>query len=82
MMTIARLCELHSIPLESTNINDLIEIDAITVDRQLAKELRIMKFIEETKNPYCFRIGNNVIKTQFSDSGLTIQSALAKFADR
>ena len=39
------------------------------MERGLPAEERIKRFIGEVKNPYCFRVGDVVVKTVFSEDG-------------
>lgn len=82
MISNERLDQLYAVPVGSVDINELVEISSVAINRRLPKEMRILKYIEEIKNPYCFKVGNSVVKTQYSNSGLTLQNALAKTTER
>ena len=42
------------------------------VDRNLPSDERIRSFIEQIKNPYCFKVGDTVVKVSFADTPNTI----------
>lgn len=61
--------ELHvmaSIDLRKIDIDELIEIKDVEIDETLSKEEKINSFIEQIKNPYCYRCGDVVVKVSFS----------------
>ena len=78
MISNERLGELYSITVETADTVELVELTSVSVSKDLQKEIRILQFIEEINNPYCFLVGNNIVKTQFSNSGLTLKNALVK----
>ena len=78
MISNERLSDLSSVAVDAIEINELVEINSISVNKQLPKEARILRYIDEIKNPYCFRVGSHAVKMQFSSSGLTLQNALVK----
>ena len=80
MINNERLNEFYSVTVGAIDIDELVDINSVVVNRQLPKEVRILQYIGEIKNPYYFRIGNNAVRMQFSSSGLTLQNALAKTA--
>ncbi len=44
----------------------LVDIADISVDRDLPKEERMMDFMEQIKNPYCYLDNGIVVKISFS----------------
>ncbi|MCL2084079.1 MAG: hypothetical protein FWH06_02335 [Oscillospiraceae bacterium] len=82
MTSLEQLSALSSVPLAAMDKSAAGDIGAISIDPLSAKELRLLRFIEGSANPYFFRIGGNLVKTQFSASGLTLQEALVKAAPK
>ncbi len=58
------------------SIDDLVDINDVTVDKTLTKKERIAEFIKQIKNPYCFRCGNFVVKARYTDNGLSMEDCL------
>lgn len=50
------------------NINELADISDVVIDPALDKEKRIESFVQQIKNPLCYRCGNYVVKISFSDN--------------
>ena len=61
---------------ESTQVNDLVDIRTVTVDKSLPKEERIADFFRQIKNPYRFRCGDFVVNASFARNGATLEDCL------
>ena len=56
--------------------NSLVDIRAVSVDRELSREARILEFIKQIKNPYRFKCGKFTITAKYADTGLTLEDCL------
>ena len=61
---------------ELKNTDGLIDINDISVDKDLPKPERIKEYIRQIKNPYCFKCGNFVVKARYQNAGLSIEDCL------
>ena len=59
-----------------TNPETLVDINDISVNKDLPKPERIKEYIRQIKNPYCFKCGNFVVTAKYSDKGLSIEDCL------
>ncbi len=59
-----------------TNTDTLVDINDISVNKDLPKPERIKEYIRQIKNPYCFKCGNFVVTAKYSDKGLSIEECL------
>ena len=59
-----------------TNPDTLVDINDISVNKDLPKLERIKEYIRQIKNPYCFKCGNFVVTAKYSDKGLSIEDCL------
>ena len=59
-----------------TNTDTLVDINDISVNKDLPKPERIKEYIRKIKNPYCFKCGNFVVTAKYSDKGLSIEDCL------
>lgn len=59
-----------------TNPDTLVDINDISVNKDLPKPERIKEYIRQIKNPYCFKCGNFVVMAKYSDKGLSIEDCL------
>ena len=56
--------------------DELVDINDVQVNKSLSKAERIAEFIRQIKNPYCFKCGDFIVKTRFSDNGLSMEDCL------
>ena len=68
-MTAKELDALKGVDVRTVEKEGLVDIREVPVERGLPAEERIKRFIGEVKNPYCFRVGDVVVKTVFSEDG-------------
>ena len=58
----------------------LVDITKIEIDESLSKEKRMAEFIRKVKNPYCFRVGDMVVKNVYSSNGISLTERFQQFA--
>ena len=49
------------------NINELVDINDVVINPALDKKKRIQSFVEQIKNPLCYRCGDYVVKISFEE---------------
>ena len=81
-MVAAELEELKKVDIRTVDAGVLADIGKIRIDRTLPKEERLLAFIREVRNPFCFICNGMVVKTSFSDTDENLESKLAKLCAR
>lgn len=76
-----KLNELKNIDINKVDINTLVDIRDIKVNQHLRQPERILRYIEEVKNPYCFRYGDYTVKVSFTESGKTLNDCLKLYLE-
>ena len=51
--------EMKNVDIRTVDREELVDIRDVSIDRTLPKEERVRSFIQQIKNPYCFRCGDN-----------------------
>ena len=59
-----------------TNPDPLVDINVISVNKDLPTPERIKEYIRQIKHPYRFKCGNFVVTAKYSDKGLSIEDCL------
>lgn len=77
-MVAAELEELKKVDIRTVDTSTLADIEKIRIDRTLPKEERLLAFIREVRNPFCFICNGMVVKTSFSDTDESLENKLAK----
>lgn len=69
MITNKQLEEMSRQNIETINRNELADISAIQIKQDLPHNEKVIAFLEEIRNPYCFLCGNVPVRVCFSDNG-------------
>ncbi len=48
------------------NINDFADLKVLTVDKTKSKQERLKQFITDVKNPYMVRVGDTLVRIEFT----------------
>ena len=62
----------------TTDLNLLVDIRTVKVDKSLPKEARIAEFIKQIKNPYKFKCGKFTVTARYTDNGLSLEDCLRR----
>ena len=71
--------EMKNVDVRTVNPDELVDIRDVTIDRNLLKEERIRSFLEQIKNPYCFKCGEVVVKISFADTDVTLEERIERY---
>ena len=52
----------------------------ILISDDMTKEERAAEFVKQVKNPYCFRVGDMVVKNVYSSDGISLKDRFEQFA--
>lgn len=72
--------EMKTIDVRTVDPETLVDVTGIVIDESLSKEERKAEYLRQVKNPYCFRVGDVVIKNVYSNDGVTLQERFEQFA--
>ena len=71
--------EMNITDITKVDKNSLVNIDTVKIDASLPIEERMLSYLEQIKNPYCFLVGNAPVKVIFIDKGRTLDNAVRNF---
>ena len=71
--------EMKNVDVRTVSRDDLVDIRDVHIDRSLPKEERIRSFVQQIRNPYCFKCGNVVVKTSFADTDVTLEERMEHY---
>ncbi len=72
--------EMKNIDVRTVDPETLVDVTQIQIDESLSKEERVEDFIRQVRNPYCFKVGNMVVKNVYSEDGVTLAERFKQFA--
>ena len=71
-----KIKECKNINLCDVNLDDVDDIDDITIDKRKKSEERIVDYLTKVKNPYIFKSNGKLIQICFSNSNKTADECL------
>lgn len=48
------------------NLSELVDIRDVVIDKRLTPEERVRSYIEQIKDPYCFKVGDVVVRVSYA----------------
>lgn len=78
-LTAQEIEQMKSVDIGAVDKETLADASGFTFDPTLPKEIKAQRMLEHFKNPYCFRLGEMVIKLEFADDGPSLQELLTTF---
>ena len=49
------------------NLSELVDIRDVVIDKSLPLEERVRSYVEQIKDPYCFKVGDVVVRGSYAD---------------
>ena len=65
-----KLEEMKAVDIRTVDPETLVDVTTIKIDESLSREERVAEFLRQVKNPYCFRVGNMIVKNVYSNNGV------------
>jgi hypothetical protein len=70
---------LKNVDIRTVNPTELVDIGKVDINHNLPLDERFRNYIEQIKNPYCFKCGNTVVKISHSKTEDTIEDIIENF---
>lgn len=78
-ITLEELKAMQEVDVRTVDPATLKDIRDVHVNTDLPKAERMLDFIRQIGNPYCFRHGKYVVKVSFSDTNVTLEQRLLSY---
>lgn len=74
--------QLKAVDVRTVRREDLVDITGLAESENLSpdKEARMRDFFKRVKNPYCFMVGDVIVKSSFME-GVSLQQRLQELAE-
>ena len=72
--------EMKAVDIRTMNPKSLVDVTGILISDDMTKEERATEFVKQVKNPYCFRVGDMVVKNVYSSDGISLKDRFEQFA--
>jgi len=68
--------EMRNMDVRTVKREELADIREVEVNKRKSREGQIKDYLEQIKNPYCYRYGEYVVKIGFEDTTVTLTDRL------
>ncbi len=70
---------MREVDIRTVDPETLRDIRDVEVRTELPKKERILDFIHQIGNPYCYRHGKYVVKVSFADTDVTLEERMLSY---
>ena len=70
---------MRNVDIRTVDPDTLRDIRDVEVNTALPKKERILDFIRQIGNPYCYRHGKYVVKVSFTDTDVTLEDRMLSY---
>lgn len=78
-LTQENLEAMRGIDVRTVDLATLRDIRDVKINTELPREERILDFIRQIGNPYCYRHGKYVVKVSYADTDVTLEQRLVNY---
>ena len=64
--------EMKSVDIRTVDPDSLVDVKNLNIPEELTGKERLEAFVQQVRNPFCYRVGNVVVKNVYSQDGVTI----------
>ena len=72
--------EMKAVDIRTVVPESLVDVTGTLISDDMTKEERAAEFVKQVKNPYCFRVGDMVVKNVYSSEGISLKDRFEQFA--
>lgn len=74
-----QIIKMKDIDIRNVNRDELVDRNDVIIDTNLSKKERLTSYIEQIKNPYCYKDGDTVVKISFTKTDTTMEDCIAHY---
>lgn len=78
-ITLEALQAMQDTDLNEIDRDNLVDIRDVEINSELPVQERILDYIQQIGNPYCYKHGKYVVKISFSDTDVTLEDRLISY---
>lgn len=78
-LTREEIQSMQDVDVKTVDRDSLRDIRDVKVNTELPKQERILDFIRQIGNPYCYRHGKYVVKVSFADTDITLEDRMLSY---
>ena len=78
-LTCEELRAMQEVDVRTVDREALRDIRDVEINADLPKGERILDFIRQIRNPYCYRHGDYIVKISFTDTDVTLEERMLSY---
>ncbi len=79
VLTQEQIDAMRNVDVRAVDPDTLRDIRDVKIDAELPKQERILDFIKQIGNTYCYRLGKYVVKVSYTDTDVTLEERLLSY---
>lgn len=72
---LSNLETMEAIDIKTVDKASLVDLNSVVIDESKSVSERVESFLQQIRNPYCFRIGVVAVKVNYKSDGPTFQKS-------
>jgi len=68
--------EMKNVDIRTVKREELADIGEVKINKEKNREGQIRDYLEQIKNPYCYKYGEYIVKIGFEDTTVTLTDRL------
>lgn len=73
------LAEMQSIDIRTVDPQELRDIRDVKIDASLPTEQKMVEYLKQIKNPYCYKHGKYIVKITYTENGGSLNERLESY---
>lgn len=70
---------MKNVDVKTVDPSTLVDVDQVKVNTELSQKERLIDYIRQIKNPYCFKVGKMIVKLSFAETEATLEDKLESY---
>ena len=79
MLTLNELAQLSKMDIEKADRSELVSVEEVSIDTSMPVVQRMVAYINQVKNPYCFLCGKTPVKVCFSQGDAELSKKIRNY---
>lgn len=73
------LAEMQSVDIRTVDPQELRDIRDVKIDASLPTEQKMVEYLKQIKNPYCYKHGKYIVKITYTEDGGSLNERLESY---
>ncbi len=73
------LDKLENVDVKTVDPDTLVDIHDVVIDTKLPQQERLMDFLRQIRNPFCYRHGKYIVKVSYVDTDATLEDRMIAY---